>query len=384
MPLIMVGRRGDLFGQQHDDTSSERSIFIDESVLYPEHLPEVLPHREGQIEFLAECIRPVTSGLRPTNVFMHGPPGIGKTAVARFVIRELKENTNVLGLYVNCWHYNSRHSVLSQLALHMGSFAQRRGTATDEVYDKFAEGWKKSTRNAVIILDEADKLLLREDGPMTIYDLVRREGPAQLGLILISNDEYALRKLDARTMSSLNSTDVGFPKYTFDELKSIFEERVKYAFIPGVVDPAVVPAISRFVANNGSDVRLGLECLLRGGQAADRKGNRFPADMLPGVFLKVRNSVGGEVLKGLTGEQKKIVDEIRKADGKSLCTGELFESYSKSGGDAAPRTFRKHISELEALGVITTELTGKGVRGKSRVIKLKENVITGQAPTTEE
>lgn len=372
----MAGR-GDLFSQQQ--YGPERSIFLDESVLYPEHLPEVLPHREGQVEFLAECIRPVTCGSRPTNVFMHGPPGIGKTAVAKFVLRELKENTSVLGIYVNCWHYNSRHSVLSQLALHLGSFAQRRGTATDEVYDKFAEGWKKSTRNAVVILDEADRLLMREDGPMTIYDLVRREGHAQMGLILISNDEYALRRLDARTMSSLNGTDVGFQKYNLAELKSIFSERVKYAFVPGTVDAGVVPAVATFAAGNGSDVRLGLECLLRGGQAADLKGNRFPADILPGVFGKVRNSARNELVKGLQEEQKKIVDELSKA-GRSLCTGELFESYSKSGGGAAPRTFRKHISELEALGVISAETTGKGVRGKSRVIKLKENVISGQAP----
>lgn len=372
----MAGR-GDLFSQQHD---TERSIFIDESVLYPEHLPEVLPHREGQIGFLAECIRPVTGGSRPTNVFMHGPPGIGKTAVAKFVLRELKENTSVLGIYVNCWHYNSRHSVLSQLALHFGSFAQRRGTATDEVYDKFAEGWKKSTRNAVVILDEADRLLMREDGPMTIYDLVRRDsGSAQMGLILISNDEYALRRLDARTMSSLNSTDVGFQKYNLDELKSIFSERVKYAFVPGTVDAGVVPAVSMFALNNGSDVRLGLECLLRGGQAADLKGNRFPADILPVVFGKVRNSARNELVKGLQEEQKKIVDELSKAD-RGLCTGELFESYSKNGGAAAPRTFRKHIGELEGLGIITTEPTGKGMRGKSRLIKLKENVISGQAP----
>lgn len=368
----MVGR-GELFSQHQ---GSERSIFRDESVLYPEYLPEILPHREGQIGFLAECIRPVTAGARPTNVFLHGPPGIGKTAVAGYVLRELKENTSVIGVYINCWHYNSRHAVLSQLALLFGSFAQRKGVATDEVYDKFSEGWKKSTRGAVVILDEADKLLVREGGPMTIYDLARREGQAQMGLVLISNDEYALRRLDARTMSSLNCRDIGFLPYNFEELRSIFQERVKYAFVPGTVEPGVTAMVARFVTNNGGDVRLGLECLLRGGQAADLKGDSFETSILPGVFLNVRKSVAGKLLKGLGEEQKKIVAELAKS-GEGMRTGDLLHSYAKNGGAAAPRTFRKHIGELEALGLISTEATGKGVRGKSRVIRLKENFVTG-------
>lgn len=376
MPVIMVSERGNLFPQ---DSSHEGSIFRDESALYPEHLPEALPYREGQIGFLAECIRPVVTNSRPTNVFLHGPPGIGKTAVSRYVLRELKENTNVIGVYVNCWHYNSRHAVLSQLALSFGGFAQRRGAATDEVYDRLAEGWKKSARGAVVVLDEIDKLLVREDGPMTVYDLLRRDNSAQMALVLIANDEYALRRLDARTMSSLNSRDIGFLPYNFEELKSIFQERVKYAFVPGTVGAAVVPAVARFVANNGSDVRLGLECLLRGGQAADLKGNRFEAGTLPDIFMKVRGAIAKELLKGLHEGQKMIVLELSRRNDGSACTGELFRSYSKNGGVAAPRTFRKHISELEALGIVSTEPARVGTRGKSRLIRLKENFIMGEA-----
>ncbi len=359
--------RGGLFLER----SSDRSIFAEESILYPEHLPDILPHREGQISYLADCIRPVASGSKPTNVFVHGPPGVGKTAVTKFILRELKEGTDVIPAYLNCWQRDTRHAILTQLAYKMGAFAPRRGTATDEIYSTFVEGAKRSKRNMVVVLDEVDKLLIK-DGSQAIYDLLRGEFQNQVGLVLISNDEYALRRLDDRTRSSLSAQEIEYLPYNFEELKDILGKRVEFAFVPDSVEAGVVTAVSRYVAENGGDVRLGLECLLRAGQLADVRGNKLKVEHVHAIFKKIQGSKLKEMLGNIGDEHKLLLKALARLREKGdVKTGELMAAYRAAGGKAADRTFRKYINDLESLGFLRTEKTGKGFRGKSKIIDLK-------------
>ena len=87
--------------------SRERSVFQDERFLYPEFIPELLPHREKEIESLVYCFDPILKGRKPLNVFLVGPTGVGKTVSAKYVLRELEDNFDrVKSLYLNCFEYN--------------------------------------------------------------------------------------------------------------------------------------------------------------------------------------------------------------------------------------------------------------------------------------
>ncbi len=358
--------RGTLFKE-----SPQETVFKDESILYPDHLPETLPHREGELEELASAVKPIISNRRPRNVFVFGPPGVGKTASSNFVLRELKENTDVVAFYLNCWKHNTRHAVLTQLCYKLGTFAPRRGTATDEIFEKFSEIMNKRRTKLVVVLDEIDRLLIR-DGSRVIYDLLRPGDrlDSPISLILISNDKFALRRLDDRTRSSLNETEIGFEPYNAAELKDIYRERAKHAFIPGMVKESAIAATSQFVAENGGDARLGLECLLRAGQAAE--GEIGMSEIRPflvsakGVRLKER-------LKGLPKTHTQIMRAVAllSKEGESTISGEVFSKFEEISGDASERTYRKHLSELEELGLVSTEKTGEGFRGRSRVVNLR-------------
>ncbi len=350
-----------LFGSMLD-----KDVFRDEAVLYPEFLPEVLPHREDEIHAVADCLKPLMKKSRPLPVFMHGPPGVGKTAVARFILKEIKED-GISGVYVNCWQHNSRHAILTQVSYGLGAFAPRRGTSTDEIYGKFLEGLKKTSRGVVIVLDEIDRIL-SEESSSVLYDILRNPENQFVGVILISNDPYVLRKVDDRTRSSLNCEEVEFASYTPKELEDILRERAAIAFLPGAVGSGVLPALAHFAHANGGDVRIGIENLLRAGRLAENTGTgKLTMAEVKKVVSRAPASRFGEKLKSLDPPNKQLLLLVGDAEG--ILSGQLLKKLN-STSPVAPRTFRKYVSELERLGLIKTKVTGKGQKGKSRIISL--------------
>ncbi len=368
--------RGTLF-RSEGSGFSERTIFRDESILYSDFLPDKLPHRESYAHFLADSLKPLTIGKSPENVFIWGPPGVGKTSVARFVLREMKEHTEIGTVYVNCWQNDTRHAVLTAIAYALGSFAPRRGTATDEIFEKASEGMKRLKGNGlVVVLDEVDKLLSNSDGGRLLYDLAR--GPlfsGKTGIVMISNDEYALRKIDERTRSSVTYQEVHYPAYSFEELKGIFSERISSAFVEGATKAGVNSAVARLVSDSGGDVRLGLDCLLKAGRLAESEGKEISIVHIQKTIGKIQNSKVKAIVSGLEENLLRIV-KILSREEKPWTTGALLEEYSKAFGETNERTFRNYLSELERKGVIATEISGKGQRGKTRIIALKNWEMT--------
>lgn len=338
------------------------TVFKGEEALQAEFLPEALPHREGQIAEIARCVKPALSGKKPYNVFVSGPPGVGKTAVVKFIFRELGEYERVEPVYVNCWEYNTRHAVLSCMLTAMGGFAPRRGVATDEVFDKLVSVIKGSEKTAIVALDEIDQLL-RNDGSQVLYDLSRSLG--KTGIIAITNDQYVGRFLDTRVKSSLAQENISFMPYSEREVLGILSERAKLAFRVGKQEAGIIPMVAKFVSQRGGDLRLGLECLWKAGRLADEKGTIVKKEYLESIFEKASQPNLEEALSRLQPIHKKILKHIGTGE---ILSGELF---AKLSGGISERSFRNYVSDLEALKLVESHPTGAGFRGKSRMLRSK-------------
>ena len=66
----------DIFERELQKTT----VFTDRNALSQHYLPDVLPHRERQIEQVTKLLAPALSGKRIHNLFVYGKTGIGKTA----------------------------------------------------------------------------------------------------------------------------------------------------------------------------------------------------------------------------------------------------------------------------------------------------------------
>jgi len=142
---------------------SEKRIVKDARVLEEHFILRRILHRNGQLEAMRNNLSPVLEGKRPRDMHLYGPPGAGKTCMARYLLEELdKKSGRVKTSYVNCFENSSRFRVLYEIVKDIGTVlsVHEKGTPTDEVLEKLKRLVDESF--CVLILDEVDKL--RETG----------------------------------------------------------------------------------------------------------------------------------------------------------------------------------------------------------------------------
>jgi cell division control protein 6 len=344
-------------------------VFTREAHLAPDFVPPSLPGREAHLRELASLLQPAARGQKPASAFLHGPPGTGKTATARYVLRQLEEaSSRALPVYVNCWQESTRLAVLSRIAVALRLPLPRRGLAEDEVLSRVMESLRRDQRVLLAVLDEVDRL---EGRDRVLYDLSRAAEVHRVpaGTIAVSNDPTVLARLDGRVRSSLAARSLEFRAYSPPELKAILAERAKLAFRPGAVAPEAIAVAAAIAARSGGDARLALELLLRAGRHADEHGAsqvgaaevraasepfkaraavELPAELGRGEELMLK------VLKAMPGARKGGVEA-------ALAYGE----YSRES-DESERGVRGHLALLERRGLVETW----SERGQ-RFVKLK-------------
>ena len=71
------------------DSFSENSIFNSKTVLQTNYTPETIPHRDKQIKQVASILGPTLRLERPSNLFIYGKTGTGKTLSMQYIQNEL-------------------------------------------------------------------------------------------------------------------------------------------------------------------------------------------------------------------------------------------------------------------------------------------------------
>ena len=61
------------------------SIFKNKEFLRHSYTPQILPHRKNEIEKLAAILVSAIKGETPSNIFVYGKTGTGKTVVVKYV-----------------------------------------------------------------------------------------------------------------------------------------------------------------------------------------------------------------------------------------------------------------------------------------------------------
>lgn len=337
-------------------------------VLNPNYSPDKLPHRENEIDSVISCIKPIITRSIAENVFIHGTPGIGKTAATQHILDELEDYTEkVIPLFINCWQYYTRHAILVYILNELGELIPRKGISTDELWERLVSKMELKAEGYVIALDEVDRIGSKESA--ILYDLVRLDIP--IALIMISNNPYAFNNLDHRIKSSLLYDEIEFKQYSFDELKDIYLDRLKNAFYPGTYAPELASLVARFVENAGSDVRLGLDALNKASRLAEKENaSKVTGSHIKSILKEIRSRRLKMAIKDLKKEEKEIMSSIL-ACASPVTTGKVFDLYKSSGGKIADRTFRKYLSHLEEIRLIQTQISAEGFRGKTKIISLK-------------
>ncbi|MEF8847586.1 MAG: ORC1-type DNA replication protein [Candidatus Thermoplasmatota archaeon] len=374
----------------HNLLKSE-GFFLNREAMRPSYMPDALPHREKEINTLASIWVPALRGESPSNVFIYGKTGTGKTAVTKFVGQQLvkkgdETNCEVNFVYVNCEIVDTQYRLLQNIANHfIDEWSERipfTGWPTDEVFSKFKKMIEKNGEVTLIVLDEIDKL----KGDEALYNLSRINSDlrkAKVSIVGISNDLKFTEFLDPRVKSSLGEESLVFPPYDAGELQDILMQRVKIALKPNSIKEDVVPLCSALAAQEHGDARRALDLLRMAAEIAEREGqDKITRNNVRFAQNKIELDRIIEVVKTLPTQSKIILFSIiileNKGDGENtktvVTTGEVYEVYKevckKTGTDSlTQRRVADLISELDMLGIITARVISKGRYGRTREIK---------------
>ncbi|MFA6419986.1 MAG: AAA family ATPase [archaeon] len=350
-------------------SKSEVSLFKDERFLYPDFVPERLPFRDKEVGELVFCLKPASQGKKPTNVFVFGKPGTGKTVTLKFVLNELEEfSDRTKCLYINCFELGSKQSILSKVTNFLGYAVPARGISYEELFSKFVAVLRSKKFIPILVFDEAEQLLKNDEVKSVLYDLSRlpEQQKLTIGLVFISNDNFFLSHLDDRVRSSLQCSSVPFESYSSPELKEILRERSKYAFNEFALDDEVIPLCAAHASKLGGDARVAVDVLLKSGRLAERENSKK-------VLVKhVRSSfmqekpVKVEITSNLSDQESAVLSFLSKNEGKVVDSRLIYDTLEKK---FAERTLRQAISDLELKNLIKTENIVKG-KGTSRAILL--------------
>lgn len=365
-----------------------KSIFrMDREILRPSYIPERLPHREKQIEQLAQILVPALKGDQPSNVLMFGKTGTGKTAVVRYIENELKKADAahlVHYLYLNCEIVDTPYGVLQGIANRFTENLNQRipftGLSTDRVYSLLVEKLDEERRIVIIVLDEIDKIVTK-NGDDILYQLLKINDDlsrARVSLIGISNDLKFTEYLDPRVRSRLSDEKMVFAPYNAEELADILVDRSRLAFDDGVAPPGVLSLIAALAAQEHGDARRALDLLRVSAELVERQGeDRITEEHVQRAKNKVELDTVIEAVKSLPTQSKLILLGIvlnEEAGNSKLTTGEVYTTYrelSRKTG-VTPLTQRRItdlISELDMLGLVHARVKSFGRGGRTKEIQ---------------
>jgi cell division control protein 6 len=373
----------------------KNTVFLDRNVLSQHYLPETLPHREKEINRIMKTLAPVLGNKISHNIFVYGKCGTGKTSVTKHVIDKLlqareKYGTSVDCIYINCRNFETKYQVMLKCAEYCYPRENFMGFPVSHLYDTVLKYVRERNTNFVVVLDEIDKVKNLDDLMYTLTRANDELGKGRVVLIGITNNVTFKKELDPRSKSTLCEEEIIFPPYNATQLQAILEQRVGLGFKHDVVEAAAINLTSALVAQESGDARYALRLLLKAGEVADdEKSPKVSEAHVREARRGVEEDIVYEAIDRLPEHQKIVLYAIAlltveggrytRLDGIGeehvLFSGEVYERYEQIcrelGRDArSSRWCREYINELEMMGLITTTMSGKGIRGNTTLIRL--------------
>ncbi len=370
---------------------NKEGVFKDKSLLQINYKPEEIPHRDEQIKQIASILAPVLRGEKPSNLFVYGKTGTGKTLSVQFVQDELlkrfsKGSDFKLRIeYLNCKLKkiaDTEYRILAELIKKLGGEVSETGLPTQAVYSKFVDLIDVEKQLIVLVLDEIDQTVKKISSDF-LYNLTRLNSElskTQICVVGISNNLTFLDELDPRVRSSLSEEEIVFPPYNAVQLQEILNKRSKLAFREGIVEEGVIAKCAAFAAREHGDARRALDLMRVAGELAERSGSKR-------ILLKHIDQANDKIerdkiLDIVESEPKQfqlvlhsIISLIEKNKDQAIFTGDVYNFYQDLCARnrcevLTQRRVSDIVQEFDMLGLINVKVISKGRGGRMREIKL--------------
>jgi archaeal cell division control protein 6 len=371
------------------------SLFKSKKALQSNYTPKTILHRDEQIEYVANILAPSLRLDKPSNIFLYGKTGTGKTLVTKHTAEEItkmaeERSIPIKVIYVNCKLKkitDTEYRLIAHLAREFGKDIPPTGLPTDEVYKIFFDVIEQKKQVIVLILDEIDQLV-KKAGDELLYNLTRINSElenAQISIIGISNDLVFADNLDPRVKSSLSEEELVFPPYNALQIQDILQRRSKEAFKEDRISEGVIEKCAAYAAREHGDARRALELLRVAGELAERaKLEKIEIHHIDQAEEKIDRD---RIIDLVTTQPKQFqatlysILIIYEKTKNTIYTGDIYEFYKKLCVRVGLRPLTQRrlsdiVAELDMLGIINAKVISKGRYGRTREINLAIQPVT--------
>jgi len=398
---ILEVDKGDDLDNFFEEFISSKPIFNDKAVLQSSYKPEKIMHRESYLKDIAKILAPALRSERPSNLFIYGKTGTGKSLCVSHVLSKMTNiasarNIPLKIITVNCKLKkvaDTEYRILLEIIKHLGKEMPSTGISTNELYKELYELIDHNKQAIILVLDEVDTLI-RKVGDEILYNLTRINPElkkSELTIIGITNDLLIMDTVDARVKSSLNEEEILFLPYNAPQIQDILSNRAILAFRENVLDEEVLPRCAAYCAREHGDARRALDLLRFAGELAERDScEKVKPEHIDNADKKTEKNriidivksqpkqfqlVTYSIIKTSMKEKHNLVTQKKTMFIEPSTTGEVYDYYNRLTKDIrSPSLTLRRVSdiiiELEVLGLITARVVSKGRYGRTRLISI--------------
>ena len=263
--------------------SRDTEIFCNEEVLREEYQPKSITARKEELKAYKTALQPVVNGAQPRNIFLYGKTGVGKTAVSRYLLDQLKQDTQQFDdvdlsvIWLNCTNLTSSYQVAINLVNQTREPENRISTTgypQQRVFDLLYDELEAMGGTILIVLDEIDHIGSDDE---ILYELPRARSNGYLetakpGVIGISNDFGFRDDLSPKVKDALCEEAIHFPPYDAPELEAILQSRVQEALHDDAAEEGVISLCAAIAAQDTGSARQALKLMYKAGELARAGG----------------------------------------------------------------------------------------------------------------
>ena len=365
----------------------KKPLFKNKKALQANFTPDSISHRDSQIEYIASIMAPILRLDKPSNLFLYGKTGTGKTLTVKYTTSEIEgvaeeRDLPIKIIYMNCKlkkSVDTEYRIIAQLAREFGKEIPATGLPTDEIYKIFYSVVDERSQSIIIVLDEIDQLV-KKIGDDVLYNLTRINSDlakSQISIIGISNNLVFTDNLDPRVKSSLAEEELVFPPYNALQIQQILRERVSLAFHEGSVQEGLIEKCAAYAARDHGDARRAIELLRVAGEIAEReKMDQIKIKHLDNAEDKIEKDRIIDIVSTQPKQHQLVMYSIirlSEQQKEAIFTGEVYDVYKAFCKEMGMRPLTQRrvsdvLGEFDMLGLINVKVISKGRYGRTREI----------------
>jgi|Deesub1362B_J571_1020462.scaffolds.fasta_scaffold05539_3 cell division control protein 6 len=340
----------------------DESIFRNDFVFDLDFLPDVLLHREQQMNQLVANLMPALRGSSPVHTLCLGPPATGKTSTILYVLSQLGED--VEKVYLRCPAIGTIYKILARIFEKVCNHqAPQTGLSHIKLYEKIME---RLDRPLIVVLDDINFISTGVVNDL-LYLLLKspEEYGVKIGIVAAATDIKFPLSLSPEVGAVFHYSAIYYSLYGNKEIWDILRWRVEKGFVAGAFSDGAFERVVE-LASEAGDLRLGMYLLRAAGLNAERRGSRkVDLQDVEAVYSGGAKLFLAKSLAALNSDEREVLKIVYLLD-EEIAAGDLYGFFQREVGMSYQR-FYEILNKLERLRLIDFVFDKKG-RGRTRYV----------------